>query len=136
MTKIPAVTHIAASGATFDRKAQQHEAHGFTPLPPPSPGDVARFCISSAVMCERERQINGEGYQPETDDAYVEGELAQAAAAYALTAADIGGAHTFWPWHQHTFRPADPRRNLIKAAALIMAEIERLDRAAGKETGQ
>lgn len=34
-----------------------------------------------------------------------------------------------WPWPASSpFKPSDPRRDLIKAAALIVAEIERLDR--------
>jgi hypothetical protein len=35
---------------------------------------------------------------------------------------------TDWRWN-----PADPRRNLVKAGALILAEIERIDRAAAQE---
>jgi hypothetical protein len=40
------------------------------------------------------------------------------------------GAHVLWPWDDEWFKLTDPRRDLIKAAALIIAEIERLDRAA------
>jgi hypothetical protein len=35
----------------------------------------------------------------------------------------------FWPWSLHWWKPKSPRRDLIRAAALIVAEIERLDRA-------
>jgi hypothetical protein len=35
-----------------------------------------------------------------------------------------------WPWHDDWWKPKDRRRDLIRAAALIVAEIERLDRAA------
>lgn len=34
------------------------------------------------------------------------------------------------------FKPGAPRRNLVKAAALILAEIERLDRAGLKASGR
>ena len=34
-----------------------------------------------------------------------------------------------WPY-QWEFKPADRRRELVKAGALILAEIERIDRAA------
>jgi hypothetical protein len=34
-----------------------------------------------------------------------------------------------WPWSPDWWKPRDARRNLERAAALIIAEIERLDRA-------
>lgn len=34
-----------------------------------------------------------------------------------------------WPWDARSWKPGDARRNLVKAGALILAEIERLDRA-------
>lgn len=34
-----------------------------------------------------------------------------------------------WPWDFQWFKPSDDRRNLVKAGALILAELERLDRA-------
>jgi hypothetical protein len=36
----------------------------------------------------------------------------------------------FWPWSIDWCKPGDRRQNLVKAGALIIAEIERLDRAA------
>jgi len=36
-----------------------------------------------------------------------------------------------WPWAEKWWKPKNERRDLVKAAALILAEIERLDRAAG-----
>jgi hypothetical protein len=38
-----------------------------------------------------------------------------------------------WPWSQDWWKPTNPRRDLVKAGALIAAEIERLDRATGGE---
>jgi hypothetical protein len=38
-----------------------------------------------------------------------------------------------WPWDRKWWKPTDRRRDLVKAAALILAEIERLDRATIKE---
>ncbi|MEB3421767.1 hypothetical protein VK682_24660 [Salipiger manganoxidans] len=35
-----------------------------------------------------------------------------------------------WPWDRKWWKPTTPRRDLVKAGALIVAEIERLDRAA------
>lgn len=97
------------------------------------------------VLGERQRQISAEGWTPEHD----EGEMAMAAAGYAVKASDQIQcvAHGFdestldddvtapqpgldpWP-HAWGFKPCPPRRALVKAGALILAEIERLDRAA------
>ncbi|GAG33310.1 unnamed protein product, partial [marine sediment metagenome] len=33
-----------------------------------------------------------------------------------------------WPWDPSWWKPTDERRNLEKAGALIVAELERLDR--------
>ncbi|MGE4334695.1 MAG: hypothetical protein AB7E55_01800 [Pigmentiphaga sp.] len=94
------------------------------------------------VLAERQRQISVEGWEPERDDTYQHGELAHAAASYAQCAGMQGERATTenafktpfvenWPWSEAWWKPsADPRRNLVKAGALILAEIERLDRAA------
>jgi hypothetical protein len=37
---------------------------------------------------------------------------------------------TDWPWPESWWKPTGDRRNLVKAGALILAEIERIDRAA------
>ena len=86
------------------------------------------------ITQERERQISAEGWTPEHDDGHSSGELAGAAACYATTdiphwAAEYVRAR-IWPFSTDSWKPASRRRNLVKAAALIVAEIERLDRAA------
>lgn len=87
------------------------------------------------VLAERERQVVREQYTPEHDDNHEVGELATAAACYAANAGGhvwIGGwPGEVWPWSREWWKPTTPRRDLVKAAALIIAEIERLDRAAG-----
>ncbi|END8949308.1 hypothetical protein ABMW68_000167 [Pseudomonas aeruginosa] len=95
------------------------------------------------VQAERRRQIEAEGWTPEHDDEHADGQMAQAAGCYALHAGGIGtdwpdgrqnGAALFWPWDRDSWKPTTPRRDLVKACALALAEIERLDRAApGKE---
>lgn len=89
------------------------------------------------VQAERRRQITAEGWTPEHDDKHNGGELADAAACYALWAGGInpGNWREFWPWAPEWLKHSEPRRMLVKAGALILAEIERLDRAAerGKE---
>jgi len=102
------------------------------------------------VIEERQRQISAEGWTPSHDDMeHDEGELAAAATAYALHAADVldpssqgdGDWHKIppimWPWQAKWWKPtgsaenqAGARRDLVKAGALILAEIERIDRAA------
>ena len=81
------------------------------------------------VIAERQRQVSAEGYSLFQDDRYVKGELAEAAATYANLAGCPRSMSTSWPWKQNTFKPSsDRRRDLVKAAALLLAEIERLDR--------
>ncbi|MDT8998379.1 hypothetical protein RQP53_03705 [Paucibacter sp. APW11] len=90
------------------------------------------------VLAERQRQIDAEGWAPERDDAYTDDELAKAAAAYAMCSVTTDRGHlalSLWPWDHEWFKPSGSRRNLIKAGALILAEIERLDRAQLKQAG-
>lgn len=84
------------------------------------------------VLAERRRQVTAEGWTLEHDDWYGCGELASAAAAYALSGAgwDKGSVIDYWPWELTAFKAEFGRRSLIKAAALLLAEIERIDRAA------
>lgn len=85
------------------------------------------------VAAERQRQITEEGWATQHDDKHRHGELANAAGCYAIGTLDC--YQRFWPWYSEWWKPTDRRRNLVKAGALILAEIERLDRAAAKEAG-
>lgn len=103
------------------------------------------------IVVERERQMQGEGWMPEHDDQHTLGELAAAGASYALLgtrwkdASVLGSrlvADVLWPWDAEWFKPADygdppygpnvhrDRRvkDLVRAGALIAAEIDRLER--------
>lgn len=40
-----------------------------------------------------------------------------------------------WPFPPRSWKPKDRRRDLVRAAALLVAEIERLDREAAREGG-
>lgn len=87
----------------------------------------------SLIGAERRRQIEVEGWSPEHDDAeHGNGELAMAAACYALPHDDDEPTDPpeFWPWAESWWKPGDRVRELVKAGALIVAEIERLQRAA------
>ncbi|MDH8414059.1 ead/Ea22-like family protein [Klebsiella pneumoniae] len=96
------------------------------------------------VLAERQRQVTAEGWSFRHDDQYKNTELAFAASCYAFHAAaaswdleDDGipyDSHPIpkqWPWDPSWWKPTDARRDLVKAGALILAEIERIDRASG-----
>ncbi|WP_417844817.1 hypothetical protein [Thalassospira sp.] len=93
------------------------------------------------VIAERQRQIEIEGFDAACDAGNTRHELARAAACYAAKAAfpNVGEASFIdifmrvWPWDERWWKPAGHRQNLVKAGALILAEIERLDRAETKE---
>jgi len=82
-----------------------------------------------AVVAERFRQIEQEGWSTEHDDAHQAGELSLAGAHYARYAGsdkvDVPGS---WPWADEWWKPAGFRRDLVKACALILAEGEKFDR--------
>jgi len=92
------------------------------------------------VIAERRRQIEQEGYAPENDDAHAGGEIAAYAAFYAMPPAvrelradgydfsTLGEAVLPRDWTPP--KTGDRRRELVKAGALILAEIERMDREA------
>lgn len=115
---------------------------------------MEQFLTKAAVdvLAERQRQIKSEGFTPEHDDLHAEGQLARAAAAYAVAAdtaayeADksrpawnesyIAGVARMWPWNWALWKPTNKRRDLVKAAALLLAEIERVDRTASANAGK
>ena len=98
--------------------------------------------IIDEIAAERRRQIEVEGWDIEHDDSHDDGELAVAAACYALGERNqiIGPARrvapVLWPWSSRWWKPKDRRRDCIRAAALLVAEIERLDRLAAPEQAE
>lgn len=94
------------------------------------------------VLAERQRQITAEGWTLAHDDWQNQyGDLAIAASCYARHAYGRGWVYpekperyqneeapNDWPWDDTWWKPDSPRRDLIKAAALLLAELERLDR--------
>lgn len=99
------------------------------------------------MLAERRRQVEAEGWTPKHDDEHDKGEMARAAACYALHAGSCfawradayqsakphegnpAAQNSLWPWDMKWWKPKDPRRDLVRAGALILAELERLDRA-------
>jgi len=98
---------------------------------------------AALIMMERGRQIKEEGWSSSHDDLHTKGELVQAAIAYAYIGSDFNLASNksilieiIWPWDAKFWKPKKNRiRNLVRAGALIAAEIDRLQRleiASGK----
>lgn len=97
-----------------------------------------------AVAAERRRQVEVEGWTAEHDDEHVPGDLSRAGACYALAAAARNLRETglteladnieaairwLWPWHRSWWKPQDNRRDEIRGTALIIADLDLMDRA-------
>ena len=88
----------------------------------------------SLIAAERWRQVAVEGWTAQHDAHHDGSQLARAAACYALHGAGVRqigpypiGTAWPWPWPDADFKPGDdPMRTLVKAGALIAAEIDRL----------
>ena len=103
----------------------------------PLPGEPVNTVLGE-IAAERRRQIEAEGWTPEHDDQHSDGTLALAGACYARYAATRnpvgpygypgGPKPTDWPWADSWWKPKDQRRDLVRVGALIVAELERLDR--------
>jgi hypothetical protein len=93
------------------------------------------------IAAERRRQVEGEGWTAEHDADHIGGVLGMAASAYtwaaqladSMDASDMTPADwkqwcpDYWPWDLADWKPSnDPIRNLVKAGALIAAEIDRV----------
>lgn len=78
------------------------------------------------IAQERARQVAQEGWTPDHDDEHIDGELVRAAQAYLLPNGGFPAAAS-WPFTDG-FKPEGRIRNLVKAGALIAAEIDRLQR--------
>lgn len=96
------------------------------------------------VFTERERQIVHEGFDASHDDDHGDGQLCRAAMGYCQSASTslsdtsvlAKKPPAYWPWLPTWWKPKTPRRDLIRAAALIVAEIERLDRLAATDSSR
>lgn len=98
--------------------------------------------VPHPMLQERQRQISGEGWSPQHDDRHSSGELLLVATMYYRRA--IGQTlpmrlarpmsdSTFtvpigWPWESSWWKPKTPTRDLERAGALCLAEIDRLKR--------
>lgn len=118
--------------------AVQHNNGASWTLIPDCPGPET---VIEEIRAERRRQVEAEGWSEKHDDEHSRGEMALAAACYAspkrvFVSDQMAGrgyeAYTqyfdAWPWADEWWKPKDRRRDLVRAGALIVAEIERLDR--------
>jgi hypothetical protein len=91
------------------------------------------------IAQERQRQIEVEAFTAEHDKEHPRGHLALAGAVYGLDYAmcAVGGRGNalgeaviplLWPWDKKWLKPTpdDPIKQLVKAGALIAAEIDKL----------
>ncbi|MGF6878399.1 hypothetical protein [Paraburkholderia sp. MM5477-R1] len=125
------------------KHACQTSTNGVCNGPPVT--DEAVTDAARDVVAERKRQVTVEGFTAEHDAKYP-GAMAKAAATYAAHAgamASIGYEVDYeayrgvpvhqvsapWPWDDEWWKPTTVRHDLVKAGALLLAEIERLDRA-------
>ena len=110
---------------------------------------MEQFLTKATVDILSERQRQAKVYTPEHDDAQVQGQLSRAAAAYAVASTSaiyeddkvrptkwdhsyIPNVDRLWPWNWTYWKPKDRRHDLVRAGALILAELERIDRAASR----
>jgi hypothetical protein len=94
------------------------------------------------IRQERHRQVYVEGFKESHDDGHRMAEIALAGLSYVSVAASqvrLGAGcaaerlPVYWPWNEDWWKPSpDPVINLIKAGALIAAEIDRLQRLASR----
>lgn len=100
---------------------------------------MTNHTATDRIESERDRQVWDEKWTPEHDDEHDKGELAIAAACYAHHAATVTYLDNFdvyrstpapanWPWEAKWWKPKQPQRDLIRAGALIAAEIDRIER--------
>ena len=102
------------------------------------------------ILNERARQRlsksqGGEGWTDRHDDKHNCGEMARAAACYAMQSV-YGAIHDGsvayreaappagflgWPWEEEWWKPKSAVEDLVRAGALIAAEIDRLQRLKG-----
>jgi hypothetical protein len=93
--------------------------------------------VCNEILAERERQIVVEGFTIDHDNAHDRQALILAAMAYCQSASVADDTSylshrppNYWPWDIRWWKPKTNRRDLIRAAALIVAAIDRIDRGA------
>ena len=86
-----------------------------------------------SVLDERKKQILKYNFDPKHDDLYQDHELENAAICYLNAVIfhnhpNIMEPPYHWPWHKSWWKPKSKRENLVRAIALGIAALERMDR--------
>lgn len=141
---------ITDDAMTLDQAVALHPCGAYTPEihTGPDQAEPHRNAVAlidppaawTDVLAERQRQVAVEGWDAAHDDEHNHGELATVASCY-IDAHNpcrvVGSLPSHWPrsWDESWWKPTSHRRDLVKAAALLLAEIERIDRAGGDDHG-
>ena len=80
--------------------------------------------VLALIEAERNHQRES-GYDDEHDDEHDCNELICAAVAEAMTPVAVESAADWWPFEDSIVKPATPTEHLIRAAAFLVAELER-----------
>jgi hypothetical protein len=100
---------------------------------PNSPSRAVPIQIPPAIQAERDRQISAEGYDAAHDDEHDNGEMLAVATLYWQRATGVplptrNDVPVGFPWARKWWKPYTIRRDLERAGALCLAEIDRLKR--------
>lgn len=121
-------SEIVRAATLITNTIQEHAAPPTPPEPPPLTGAML-------IAKERERQMTEEGFDAQHDDKYINGELARLAACYTSTKTLYEMNYVGVDLAINAIQPKmalkrsnDTTRQLIKAGALIAAEIDRRQR--------
>jgi hypothetical protein len=125
LAEVSALRELAYAPDGQEHRALYFKAVAVSPTPAWLP--VESGAVLAEIAEERRRQIDVHGWSPEHDDGHTAGEIANAAADFAQPGQRP--ITTSWAFVVKVIDKEPRRVQLIKAAALIVAEIERLDRA-------
>lgn len=142
----PAAIPPGGGALTFERNRMITALHLTTGAPLARPigmGGIAALTGPAfrALCAERLEQVERHGFTAAHDARHVDGEIAQGALAYLLAgmAAALGmdddpratetlaAAFNAWPFAGSGFRTGTPSECFIKAAAMLLAEVDRIE---------
>ncbi|KSE95426.2 hypothetical protein AO934_31075 [Pseudomonas aeruginosa] len=106
-------------------------------------GGDERAAFKTAYLAEFDCDADGDDNMAHSNTAWRAWKMARAAACYALAGSSAPNDGTAallvslaWPWDEQWWKPSTARRDMVKACALALAELERLDRAGISQSPQ